>query len=53
MTLGSMDTMRIVKKDVTEIRKGTECGLSLENYSDLQAGDVIQIVELTELPGEI
>lgn len=43
--------MRILKKDVTEIRKDTECGLSLLDYSDLQPGDVLQIYETIEHPG--
>lgn len=50
---GSLDTMRQLKKDVTEVRKGTECGLSFKEFSDLQAGDVIQMYDKIEKPGVI
>ncbi|KAF8078085.1 P-loop containing nucleoside triphosphate hydrolase protein [Lyophyllum atratum] len=49
---GMLDTMRILKKDVTEVRKGTECGLCFgATYADLQEGDVIQMYEKLEKPG--
>ncbi|KAK0185860.1 hypothetical protein F5146DRAFT_1105487 [Armillaria mellea] len=48
---GTVDTMRIMKKEVTEIRKGTECGLGLAGYSDLVPGDTIQTYETVEKPG--
>ncbi|TFK42717.1 hypothetical protein BDQ12DRAFT_696192 [Crucibulum laeve] len=48
---GSLDTMRHLKKDVTEIRKGSECGLSLAQFSDLREGDLIQMYEKIEKPG--
>ncbi|KAK0442948.1 translation initiation factor IF-2 [Armillaria borealis] len=48
---GTVDTMRIMKKEVTEIRKGTECGLGLSGYSDLLPGDAIQTYETIEKPG--
>ncbi|KAG7453013.1 initiation factor 2 [Guyanagaster necrorhizus] len=48
---GTVDTMRIMKKEVTEIRKGTECGLGLAGYSDLLPGDTIQTYETIEKPG--
>ncbi|KAG6845233.1 hypothetical protein H0H87_012225 [Tephrocybe sp. NHM501043] len=49
---GSLDTMRILKKDVTEVRKGTECGLCFgPTFSDLQEGDVIQMYDKIEKPG--
>jgi len=50
---GSLDTMRQLKKEVTEVRKGTECGLSFKGFSDLQAGDVIQMYDKIEKPGVI
>lgn len=39
---GYLDTLRHFKDDVTEVRKGTECGLSFAEYSDLKIGDLIQ-----------
>ncbi|KAJ7445702.1 P-loop containing nucleoside triphosphate hydrolase protein [Mycena galericulata] len=48
---GSFETMRHFKKDVTELRKGTECGLNLAGFDDLQVDDVIQTYETIEKPG--
>ncbi len=45
--------MRQLKKDITEARKGTECGLSFRDSSDLQQGDIIQMYEKIEKPGVI
>ena len=35
------------KDDVTEVRDGYECGLTL-SYSDIKEGDVIETYELVE-----
>ncbi|KAF8969930.1 hypothetical protein BDZ97DRAFT_1653276 [Flammula alnicola] len=48
---GSLDTMRQLKKDITEARKGLECGLSFKDFSDLQDEDLIQMYETIEKPG--
>jgi len=50
---GSLDTMRQLKKDITEARKGLECGLSLKDFTDLREGDLIQMFEKIEKPGVI
>jgi len=43
--------MRQIKKDITEARKGMECGLSFKDFSDLKDGDLIQMYEKIEKPG--
>ncbi|KAJ6488584.1 hypothetical protein C8R47DRAFT_1274980, partial [Mycena vitilis] len=48
---GSFETMRHFKKDVTELRKGTECGLNLAGFDELQVDDVIQTYETIEKAG--
>jgi len=50
---GTLTTMRQLKKDITEARKGTECGLGFGEFSDLEAGDLIQTYEKIERPGVI
>ncbi|KAF8184878.1 initiation factor 2 [Mycena galopus ATCC 62051] len=47
----TFETMRHFKKDVTELRKGTECGLNLTGFDGLEVDDVIQTYETIELPG--
>ncbi|KAJ7168273.1 hypothetical protein C8R43DRAFT_876998 [Mycena crocata] len=48
---GSFETMRHFKKDVSELRKGTECGLNLAGFDDLRVDDVIQTYETIQKPG--
>ncbi|KIY43612.1 initiation factor 2 [Fistulina hepatica ATCC 64428] len=48
---GSLDTMRQVKKDVMEVRKGMECGLGFPGFNDVREGDFIQSYEKIEKPG--
>ncbi|KAF4614935.1 hypothetical protein D9613_002934 [Agrocybe pediades] len=48
---GMLETMRQIKKDITEARKGMECGLSFKDFSDLREGDLIQMYEKIEKPG--
>ncbi|KAJ7043182.1 hypothetical protein C8F04DRAFT_32239 [Mycena alexandri] len=48
---GTFETMRHFKKEVTELRKGTECGLNLAGFDDLRVDDVIQTFETIEKPG--
>ncbi|WP_341729877.1 translation initiation factor IF-2 [Brooklawnia sp.] len=44
----SIASLRREKDDVTEVREGFECGLTLANYSDIQTGDVIETYEMIE-----
>jgi translation initiation factor IF-2 len=42
--------LRRFKDDVTEVREGFECGVSLGNYNDIAVDDVIETFELREKP---
>jgi len=39
---GKIRSLRRFKDDVTEVKSGMECGISLENYNDVKVGDVIE-----------
>jgi len=41
-------SLRREKDDVTEVREGFECGVTLANYSDIRIGDVIETFEMRE-----
>lgn len=45
--------MRYLKKDVTEVRKGSECGVSFGDFSELQEGDLIQMYQVVEKPATL
>jgi translation initiation factor IF-2 len=51
---GNISSLRRFKDDVSEVREGFECGISLENFNDVKVGDqieayVIERVAATEL----
>ncbi|MHB1008917.1 MAG: translation initiation factor IF-2 [Propionibacteriaceae bacterium] len=50
ITETDINTLRREKDDVTEVREGFECGLTLHNYSDLHIGDIIETFEMVEKP---
>ncbi|CAO3587578.1 unnamed protein product [Absidia cylindrospora] len=45
---GELDALRQVKKDISEAKKGLECGMSFEGFDQFQAGDVIQHLQTIE-----
>jgi translation initiation factor IF-2 len=40
---GRIGSLRRFKDDVSEVKSGLECGISLERYNDIKAGDVIEV----------
>ncbi|KAL2880871.1 translation initiation factor IF-2 [Colletotrichum sp. CLE4] len=42
---GKIDTLKHGKKDVNEIRKGSECGIAFDAFTDFHVGDQIQMYE--------
>ena len=50
---GKITSIKKVKEDVKEVSKGLECGITLDNYSDLQKDDVLQAFDITYLEQEI
>ena len=50
VTESSIASLRREKDDVTEVREGYECGMTLANYSDIKVDDVIETFEMVEKP---
>ena len=48
---GSLGQLKRFKDDVKEVREGYECGMSFENYNDIQVGDIIECFEIEEVAG--
>ncbi|KAK5377334.1 translation initiation factor IF-2 [Exophiala xenobiotica] len=42
---GMLNSFKNIKKDVTEMRKGSECGMGFENWDGFEVGDQIQSFE--------
>jgi translation initiation factor IF-2 len=45
---GVLESLRRFKDDVSEVKAGTECGIGVKNYNDVQVGDHIEVFERTE-----
>jgi translation initiation factor IF-2 len=45
-----ISSLRREKDDVTEVREGFECGLTLGGYNDIKIGDVVETFEMREIP---
>lgn len=50
---GQIASLKRVKEDVKEVKKGFECGILLEGFSNIQEGDLIQTYELIYLTQEL
>ncbi|HWC76434.1 MAG TPA: translation initiation factor IF-2 [Blastocatellia bacterium] len=46
---GRIDTLKRFKEDVSEVRQGFECGISLERFQDVKVGDVIEAYTTEEV----
>ena len=47
---GSIAGLKRFKDDVREVAQGFECGINLQNYDNVQEGDVIEAYEMVEVP---
>ena len=47
---GSIAQVRRFKDDVREVASGFECGINLQNYENVQEGDIIEAYEMVEVP---
>jgi translation initiation factor IF-2 len=46
---GGLESLRRFKDDVNEVRSGTECGIGVKGYNDVQVGDQIECFTRTEV----
>ncbi len=45
---GKIGTLKRYKDDVKEVQNGYECGITVENYSDIKEGDVFELFVMEE-----
>ena len=48
---GSINSLQREKDSVKEVKKGLECGITIENYNDIKVKDVIEAYEMVEIKG--
>jgi translation initiation factor IF-2 len=39
---GTISSLKHIKENVTEVKKDYECGIGIQNFNDIQSGDVIE-----------
>jgi translation initiation factor IF-2 len=49
---GKIGSLRRFKDDVSEVKSGMECGITLENYGDIKAGDVMEAYKTERVANE-
>jgi len=46
---GELDSLKRFKDDAKEVLSGMECGLTIKNFTDVKAGDVVEAYEIEEV----
>ena len=46
---GKLGSLKRFKDDVKEVNHGYECGMNIDNFNDIQVGDVIEAYEIIEI----
>ena len=46
---GKLASLKRFKDDAKEVAAGYECGISIENYNDIEEGDIIEVFEMQEI----
>lgn len=46
---GKVGSLQREKDSVKEVKKGLECGITVENYNDLRVGDILEAYEMVEV----
>jgi translation initiation factor IF-2 len=50
---GELESLRRFKDDVNEVKSGTECGIGVKNYNEIQIGDQIEVFERVKIARSI
>jgi translation initiation factor IF-2 len=50
---GNLSSLKRFKEDVNEVKKGFECGMSIENFNDIKVGDVVEGYDNIEIKREL
>jgi translation initiation factor IF-2 len=45
---GTLASLKRFKDDAREVEQGFECGLGLDNFNDLKAGDIVEAYRKVE-----
>jgi len=46
---GELESLRRFKDEVKEVKSGTECGIGVKSYNDIQIGDQVEVFEVVKI----
>jgi translation initiation factor IF-2 len=49
---GRLSSLRRFKDDVSEVKTGLECGISLERFNDIKVGDVVEVFSVEKVAAQ-
>jgi len=47
---GEIESLKRIKDEVSEVRAGTECGIRIKNFSNIETGDILEVYETSIIP---
>ncbi|MCE3228417.1 MAG: infB [Bacteroidetes bacterium] len=50
---GSLGSLKRFKDDVKEVAAGYECGLNIDNFNDIQVGDLVEGYDMVEIKAKL
>jgi len=50
---GKIGSLRRFKDDVSEVKSGMECGITLDNFGDVKQGDIIEAFATERVASEV
>jgi translation initiation factor IF-2 len=50
---GKLNSLRRFKDDVREVQQGYECGIGVENFSDLKPGDILEVYTVDKVAAKL
>ena len=50
---GRIGSLRRFKDDVSEVKSGMECGVTLDNFGDVKQGDILEAFSTEKVAGEL
>ncbi|KZT58983.1 hypothetical protein CALCODRAFT_494224, partial [Calocera cornea HHB12733] len=50
---GAIADLKHLKKEISEAKRGMECGMALDGFEDMQPGDIIQAIEINEVARQV
>jgi translation initiation factor IF-2 len=47
---GEIESLKRIKDEMSEVKAGTECGIRIKNFNNIEIGDILEIYETSIVP---